>query len=230
MLSLGAAWGCIPLLHSAQAAPPSKTVHARPAARRTGGASLASRPTQKAGAFTWTANEVTGEPMGNGWRFALNGNVRFVGPDRTITSHEMTIDLPAKAKDITAASATGSVEMTARLPDGRNLMAKGQSLVYDHVNEKITLDRSVYIRSDLQGGGTVEATGQHALVTSGAQGRFQEATLSGGVNMTLLKPGTFEGPATSSGQTLTLNLLTGKWTLGGGTKGSFNLSPQPGNH
>jgi lipopolysaccharide export system protein LptA len=187
------------------------------------------RASKTIGDFTWTADkDVTIEPVkGVGYRFTFNGNVKFVSPNRVITAQTVTVDVPPKSTDILSATASGNVEMVSNLADKRTLRVKGQKLVYDRASDKITVDGGVYIHSDMQDGGTADAEGSHAVVTSGAQGKFQTATLTGGVSITLVKPDTFDGPATFTGESLTVNLITGKFTLSGNpnspTQGNFNL-------
>jgi lipopolysaccharide export system protein LptA len=225
-LALVAGAGLLPD-SSSQAAAPQK------ARRAAASPAAGTRQTNRLGAFSWDyVGYVDFEPTDIGSRFTLtatSGLVTLTSPNRTITAKTVSVDVPKKANDISAARGSGSVKMTEVQPDGRKLIAEGESLIYRRSEGQIDVGGGVHIKSDLTGGGSVDATGQSAQIQQ-IQTDASTATLSGGVNLTLDKPDTLTVPGHFSGETMTLNLKTGAWRLSSGpgsrTVGTFTLKEQ----
>ncbi|MBW3621905.1 MAG: hypothetical protein KY468_00670 [Armatimonadetes bacterium] len=191
---------------------------------RQGGAA----PQGQVGAFRFGANEFAGETLKTGGvRFILNGNAQLIGQGRTIAAGQMSIDVPKGASDISVGRATGNVRMTMALEEGRRLTTRGNSLIYRRQENTIDLGGGVTVQTQLEGGGSLTATGNTAQVLAGARPRT--ATLSGNVRLTLVKPDTLEGPAVFTGPSMVVDLESGNWKMTGGrTQGNFNLKPRPG--
>ena len=176
-----------------------------------------------AGSFTWGADEIEGTAIkGGGLHMTLTGSVRLDGQGRSITGKRLDIDVPKKANDITRAEGRGDIRLRMSLPKGNAMTAEGQHLVYHRESGEIEVDGAVHLHSDLAEGGTVDATGDRATV----QTTTNQATLNGNVHMTLVKPDTLEGPAQASGQSMAVDLNTGRWKLSGGTQGEFSVKPK----
>ena len=245
VLMLAVSLSMTPLLPSARAAAPRKPARAAapgkraraaaapPGKRARVAAAPSGRPIQTAGAFDFTADEIQFAGLkGGGGRFTLIGDARLTGPGRIVVAQRMSVDVPKNASDISGAQASGSVQMILQQPDGRKLTTNAASLDYHKATEEITLEGGVRVRSDLEGRGSVEATGQRAVVQAvrhAASGGApsQTAVLTGGVDLTLVKPDTLDQPGHFSGAAMTVDLVTGNWKLSGGpggrTKGNVVL-------
>jgi lipopolysaccharide export system protein LptA len=160
-----------------------------------------------------------------GVRITLTGNAWLSGQGRNIAAQQMSIDVPRNASDISIGRASGNVRMSMALEGGRTLQARGSSLIYRRAENRISVGGGVTVRSGLEGGGTVTATGNTAEVLIGPG----TASLNGNVRLTLVKPDTLDGPASFTGPNMTVDLDTGNWKISGGrTKGNFNLKPRAG--
>jgi lipopolysaccharide export system protein LptA len=192
---------------------------------RRAAASAPARQMQTYGAYQFgvgPSGEVTYESIkGGGVRFELTGDAELPGPGRAITAQIISFDVPKGNNDISVARASGNVHLAMRQTNGQKLTAETPSLLFRRDSGLLTMDGGVHIHSDLEAGGSVDATGQNAQIQTGPQ----TAVLNGNVQLTLMKPDTLEGPAHFSGQKMTVDLTSGNWKLSGG-KGNFNLKPQ----
>lgn len=191
---------------------------------RRGGASAS---TMRLGSFEFAAYQIEGQTLPTGvYRLTLSGNAVMTGQGRTITAQEMSVDLPRGASDISVGRASGNVRMMMNLAPNRGFSARGSSLIFRREANKIEVAGGVQVRSNLEGGGYVNATGNTAEVLLGPK----NATLNGNVRLTLVKPNNLDGPLVLSGPKMFVDLNTGDWRLfGGRSKGNFNLKPPAGN-
>ena len=204
-----------------QAAASRKSLRRVSASPRKAGASAGSSAQNlRVGAFEFgSEKEISYEGLKTGGaRFTLNGNAYLTGPGRTITANLISIDVPRNANDISVGRASGNVRMSMAMENDKKMIAEGSSLIYRRAEGQINLGGGVRVRSDLEEGGSVDATGNTAEVRIGPG----TATLNGNVRLALVKPDTIVGPGIITGPSMTVDLRTGNWKMFGG-RGNFNL-------
>lgn len=173
---------------------------------------------------TIRANEFRGSLKRGEMTLQAIGSPKFSTPDSYMTADRMSF-VVAGDKGVTQGRAEGHVSLRARLkPAGKQgsetvITGSADALVMDRQAGTTQLTGAVKIKAESSDGRTLTASAKRATIYRNRN----EAVLEGEVTFTIVAPGSFDGPATLTGEVFVYNLSDGTWSLKGGPEGQTTM-------
>jgi len=173
---------------------------------------------------TIKANEFRGTLKRGEMTLQAMGSPKFSTPDSYMTADRMSF-VVAGDKGVTQGLAEGHVTFRTRLKSGGKqgsetvVVGSADALAMDRPAGTTQLTGGVKIRAESSDGRTLTASAKRATIYRGRN----EAVLEGEVTFTITAPGSFEGPATLTGEVFVYNLSDGTWSLKGGPEGQTTM-------